>query len=271
METRKIGTMFWKYKKIKPQELTHSVTYVSNASDFNPHPSDEQIMLNEYCTAAGWEKICDWNKMNIYCTANTDPVPLDTDEMIRFQNMKSSINKNFLWGNIVLLGIFIFYAYMQGSLLFAKSSGIDLFNFFDRFMLVTFVFSLWGILMQCGILAMWYHWLKKSKQAIEKGGSCYTSSIYLKYNQASFIITICLLFADIIILLSATINTYIIMFILYMLGFGIIVSGMKFTQNLLKKKGVSRKANITITLLIDLLLSILVIGSLSFFFFIVLI
>ena len=263
----KIGTMFWKYRRIEPTELIHSVIYVKSASDFNPHPTEEQMILEEYCETAGWEKICDWNKMNIYCTKSKDPVPLDTDEGLRLENMERSIKKSFLLGNFLLLGVFIMNTFMQGSLLFGKSSGMDLTKFNDRLTFVAFIFCLWGLLMEAGTIFLWYHWLRKSKRSVANGGSCFTTPFYLTYNQVCFVITTVLLGADILVLLGGTTSVYLLFFVLYFIGFFLILSGVKLTQKLLKKLEVSRKINIIITLIVDFTLAIAVIIFIHFIIF----
>ena len=51
-----VGRYSWKYRRIEPADLKYAVTYVPDASDLNPEPTDNQLTLEEYCAEAGWEK-----------------------------------------------------------------------------------------------------------------------------------------------------------------------------------------------------------------------
>ena len=43
------------FRRIEPENLTYDVTYFSDASVFDPAPTEGQETYIDYCRAAGWE------------------------------------------------------------------------------------------------------------------------------------------------------------------------------------------------------------------------
>ena len=50
-----IGARLWKYRRAEPAKVRYAVTYIQDASQFNPGPTERQQTLEELCAAAGWE------------------------------------------------------------------------------------------------------------------------------------------------------------------------------------------------------------------------
>ena len=95
----KVGTYFWTYRRAEPARVTYAVTYLPDASQFDPDPSEQQASLAELCAAAGWEKAADWGQMQIFVNERPDPVPLETDEAVRLEVIRRSMKKSFQpWG-----------------------------------------------------------------------------------------------------------------------------------------------------------------------------
>lgn len=267
-QIEKIGTLFWKYRRIEPADLTYSVTYVSNTSDFNPKPTEEQLQLEEYCEVAGWRKVCDWNKMNIYCTDVKNPVPIETDEELRLELIQKSMKKAYLPGNYILLALFILYTLSNGFWLWGSNDGANLANASDLALFVAFTFSLWGIFLQISTLIFYYTWVSKSRKSIENGGACYTSNIYYMFNVVTFYITVGLLLVDVAVLGFCVNSKLVVSFSLYAIAYSLIILGMKVTTSLLRKLGAPKGVNIAVTLLVDVILAIILIGGLSYLTFI---
>ena len=88
-----IGARLWKYRRAEPGKVRYAVTYIQDASQFNPGPTEGQESLAELCAAAGWEKVCDWFQMQIFSTEDLRAVPLETDEALRLQNIQRLMSK----------------------------------------------------------------------------------------------------------------------------------------------------------------------------------
>ena len=91
----RIGSAFWTYRRAEPAQVTYAVTYVSDASLFNPRPTENQENLDALCAAAGWEKVCDWAQMQIFVSEQSDPVPLETEDAVRIEAIHRSMKKEF--------------------------------------------------------------------------------------------------------------------------------------------------------------------------------
>lgn len=89
----KTGNYAWTFTQGECNEFQYNVTYVPNASEYRAEDTDHQITLDEYCTNAGWERVCNYKKMQIY--RNRDPlaVPIDTDESQKLQMLHQAIKK----------------------------------------------------------------------------------------------------------------------------------------------------------------------------------
>lgn len=266
-QIEKIGTLFWKYRRIEPADMTYSVTYVSNTSDFNPKPTEEQLQLEEYCEVAGWRKVCDWNKMNIYCTDVKNPVPIETDEELRLELIKKSMGKAFLPGNYILLAMMLFYALSSAFFLFSSNEGINLKYSHDLSWLIVFIFCVWGLFLQTSTLVLYYNWQSKSRKLIENGGACYTSNFYYNFNAITFYITIGLLLIIVAFYGYFIDSILVIRFSLYIIAYALIILGMRGTTSLLRKLGAPKGVNIAVTLLVDVILAIILIGGLSYLTF----
>ena len=108
----KTGAMFWKYRRMKPAKVTYAVTYIHNASDLNPQPTQEQQILDEYCQEAGWKKVADWSKMQIFSSEEADPIPIETDEATRLEVIRRCTGMQIWPVNIALLLMFLLEAGM---------------------------------------------------------------------------------------------------------------------------------------------------------------
>ena len=50
-----IGNFFWVYRRTEPAKVKYSVTYVPEASQFDPEPLEKQKDIEAYCEEAGWK------------------------------------------------------------------------------------------------------------------------------------------------------------------------------------------------------------------------
>ena len=69
----------WKYRAIQPQKLHFSVSFDTRASDFEPEPTEEQIMFQEFCRHSGWKLAAASGWMQVFYNEEEDPLPIQTD------------------------------------------------------------------------------------------------------------------------------------------------------------------------------------------------
>lgn len=250
----KVGNWFWTYRRAEPAKVTYAVTYAPDASDFNPGPTENQAMLEEYCAAAGWRKVSDWGKGQIYCTDREDPVPIETDEELRLQTIRSSMRKSIIPSYILLLVVFAMQTFTQ-----VTSFRIDPVGYLAGSGLALLMLLVWGVVIDLGGLLFYWVWSFRSQRSIREGnGSCVRLRGYRTFEKITWVglavFTINLAFA-----FEARLAFF---FVAYLAGMVLVVFAMGKTRDALKRRGVSKEWNIVAFIAVDILLVAAMIGGL---------
>lgn len=93
---------FWTYRACAPQKLRFAVTYVKDEYD-------NQDRFADLCAAAGWEETARKGAMMVFHTAQSDPVPLETDPLVQVENIHRCMRSNLVWNAVWLLHILCRY------------------------------------------------------------------------------------------------------------------------------------------------------------------
>ena len=256
----KVGTYFWTYRRAEPARVTYAVTYLPDASQFDPDPSEQQASLAELCAAAGWEKAADWGQMQIFVNERPDPVPLETDESVRLEAIRRSMKKDFLLWNRVLLALAAVMTLLQVKTLvtdpihlLSSSSG-----------LITAV--LWdAVVVQAAATLLTYRrWCRRSAESVARGGPCADPGRGLRRlnRVVLWLAVLCLAFFFVSSAASADGGT--VLFLLcYLAVFVLVAYLVNRVRRYLQREGVSRRANLGITLLVDVVLAVVLVGGLT--------
>ena len=258
----KTGITMWKFRRGEPRSVTFAVTYVSDASEFNARPTGGQQELENYCEEMGWQKVTDWFQMQIFASEQQDPIPVETDERMRLENIHRSMKKNFLPSTVLLMVIGIFLLLMQGSNFFSPSSyatlslkATYLFGFLDAILLL--IMS--GVNMAC-----YYGWYKKSRDQVEQGGGCAMAPPYRMFNKI-VLYALFLMMALWVAGMLADSDTGLAVFsVVYMLILTVLTFMAKQVQRWLKRFEFSKGVNIFLTLLVELVMAIVLISALMY-------
>lgn len=77
-----------KFKKIEPKNIKYMVDIVDEISFFDGKDTEYALEYRKYCTEAGWEFVCERNKLQIYCAEeHKENIEIQTDEEIKFKNI----------------------------------------------------------------------------------------------------------------------------------------------------------------------------------------
>lgn len=97
-----------KFKKIEPKRIIYSVDVMDKVSFFDGKNSDSALEYREYCKAAGWDFVCEREKIQVYCSeSEIDRVPIHTDEKEKFNCIfKASLKYAFLSLFTVIMFLF---------------------------------------------------------------------------------------------------------------------------------------------------------------------
>lgn len=162
----KAGELYWTFVQGECNEFQYNVTYVPSASEYRADDTEHQIVLDNYCANAGWERVCNYRKIQIY--RNRDPlaVPIDTDEEQKLKMIHLAVKKWLLLPAWILI---ILFAVLLVSVIF---------TFFKRndtmtFEIVKMVLCLMVFLISKGVDVLnYYLWYFKSKKSIATTGKC---------------------------------------------------------------------------------------------------
>ncbi len=109
----KIGTFFWHFRKDTPRKVKYSVNFSKEGSVFNSSLTQNQQILIDYAEVSGWNLVHELNQVQIFINYDDNPVPFDTDEREKFENIKQCIKKQQLPLYIMMICIFSLSAIMN--------------------------------------------------------------------------------------------------------------------------------------------------------------
>ena len=168
----KISGNFWTYERTRPAELHFTVTYFSEASEFNPYPTENQQVFLDYCEEAGWKLAAEWAQMQILYSDRENPIPIETDEAVKLQAIHKSMKKNFIPSSIIMVLVAILQ--MVTQCLGLWTDPIDwLCDLTRQLLLVCWVLIGIGNVV---VLSGYFRWKKRSECAVTDGG-CYVNSV----------------------------------------------------------------------------------------------
>ena len=163
----KMGPYLWTFKKTEPQNLKYTVTYFAEGSVFNPHPTDNQQTYFDYAKAAGWDFVCEYNQMQIFCSSLENPPEFETDEKEKLENIHKCMKKSFVVSQLLMLVVFALNLFLRLNSL--KRNPTDFLS--SNIDLTTFLMFFCIILYSSYTLINYYMWYNKSKKSVDMGGS----------------------------------------------------------------------------------------------------
>ena len=256
----KVGTYFWTYRRAEPAQVTYAVTYLPDASQFDPDPSEQQASLAELCAAAGWEKAADWGQMQIFVNERPDPVPLETDESVRLEVIRRSMKKSFQPWGIAALVLAAVMAILQIKTLvtdpihlLSSNSGLTTSVLWDAL-----------VVLQAGNLLSYRRWCRRSAESVARGGPCADTGPGLRRLNRVVLWLAVLCLALFFVSSAASADGGTVLFLLCHLAlFVLLVYLVNRFRRYLQRQGVSRRRNLALTLAVDLVLAVVLVGGLT--------
>ena len=163
----KMGPYFWTFKKTEPQNLKYTVTYFAEGSVFNPHPTDNQQTYFDYAKAAGWDFVCEYNQMQIFCSSLENPPEFETDEKEKLENIHKCMKKSFVASQLFMLVVFALNLFLRLTSL--KRNPTDFLSSNVDLAALLMFFSI--ILYSSYTLINYFMWYNKSKKSVAMGCS----------------------------------------------------------------------------------------------------
>lgn len=162
----KITSFYWQFKAIEPQTLHFSINYFPPASEFDAEPSEQLLTIRDYCAHAGWEFVTASAQMQIYCNAQENPTPIETDALVEVETIHKAMKKNFLPSQIVLLILGVLQMILHVNMF--RINPIGYFTNASNFV-ATFCWLV--VIAMCSLEVFGYlRWYKKARHAAEVDG-----------------------------------------------------------------------------------------------------
>ena len=162
----KITSFYWQFKAIEPQTLHFSINYFPPASEFDAEPSEQLLTIRDYCAHAGWEFVTASAQMQIYCNAQENPTPIETDALVEVETIHKAMKKNFLPSQIILLILGILQMILHVNMF--RINPIGYFTNASNFV-ATFCWLV--VIAMCSLEVFGYlRWYKKARHAAEIDG-----------------------------------------------------------------------------------------------------
>ena len=256
-----VGQNVWKYRKEAPAKLKYAVTYAPDASMFAPEPSENQQTLADFCVQAGWIKVGDWSQAQIFVNENENPVPIETDEEIRLDVIRESMHKSWIPANVVLILLMVFNTWRSIN----NFERDPVANLSSYWMLMTQVFVFIAVVLVSSNLVGYIIWMKKSRRQVAEGGRCCSPGIVRQLNKWSLIGAGAYFVLFILSTISEGESFAAKYMITYMIGFFGLVAILNITREALKKRGISREANIAVFVIVDIVLAFAMVGVVTAF------
>ncbi|MDF2804828.1 MAG: hypothetical protein K0S61_4733 [Anaerocolumna sp.] len=248
---QKISPFYWEYGKIEPQNLTYAVTYFSEASEFNPYPTQNQRTFHNYCKNAGWNLVTEWAQMQIFITDQKDTIPIETEESVKLSAIHRAMKKNFIPSNIILLLLAV--AQIIFSLHMIMNNPIsNLTNNTTVCNIAMFIILFIQTLTNLFCYAVWY---SRSKKAIGIGEPC--TSINHGYRYISLFTTLLILIIVSLSMFSLSAKLFGWVSLWIFLNIGVLIPLVNKIKKTLKRAQASKRVNLSITIFSCVLLSII--------------
>lgn len=255
----KMGNYFWTYRRVEPTSIRFSVTYYPRASAFDPEPTAGELDFREFCERTGWELAASNAQMQVFCNRREDPLPIETDPVMEVDTIHRTVKRTFLPTWFIMLALAIFMVWMLiGSLL---HDPIGLLSSANN----TFTGLCWMMLfvMSAVEIGGYFRWRRRAKKAAARGEFLDTPS-----HKEFQIVSLVLLVLGLAWYLGHLISQgdrllkwiYLAMVVYIVLLF-LAVNG---TKRFLKRKKVSKNINRAVTLTVDVVLAVVMMGGIVF-------
>ena len=250
------GTYLWRYRRIEPQKLYFAVTYFPNASEFDPGPTEGQQVLQDYCEAAGWQHVARWAQMQIFCTADEDPVPLETDALTQVNTIHAAMKRASLPGLVIMVLLalfqlgFQFWQFTEDTIDFLATPSY------------LYMVPAWLLILLVNIyeLVFYFRWHRRARSTAETTGEF----LPIRTRRGFSLAVLTAALGIVVLALLAQARRGMLFFLLaWFLGMGLTFLLANTTKKALQKMNASRGVNRTVTLVVCVALTFALMAGLT--------
>lgn len=240
----RVMPFFFVYRRIEPKKLTFFISYFAKASEFDPEPGSEQSEFIEFCERTGWKLAMRSAQMQVFYNENEHPVPIETDPVLEVETIHKAAKRSYLPTFLVFLALSLFELWtllerMEIDPLSVLAGGSTPFACLMNILL----------LLVCFVeLSAYFLWLRRARRQARETGTLAPSVSHRKFQLV--VLWLFLLVFGAFLVSIATSGSRLRIFVLaaMLVGEGLAIFVVWKLKSFLKRKGVSRGANIFITL-----------------------
>ncbi|MFZ7132340.1 MAG: DUF2812 domain-containing protein [Eubacteriales bacterium] len=155
------------FHKMQPKKLTFSVDYFQQGTIYDEQPYIPTMDYIEYCKQEGWNHVCTKGKMQVFCTEIKNPVPIQTDEKLKFKAINNAffMQSSSIWLTLLFIGI----------LFYQINSNFE--NLVTRYnWLISMTVYIFMLIIALYILADYIKWRIQSKKKLKTTGKLHLGS-----------------------------------------------------------------------------------------------
>lgn len=244
----------WKYREIQPQELHFSVSFDTRASEFEPEPTEEQYTFQEFCQRSGWKLAAASGQMQVFYNEEEDPLPIQTDPEMEVR-MVGKLARRMVPAYLILLVLGFFvggswcYSLIHTPIKLLTTPGS---TFMGLCWLGLFVYSVTDLI-------TYFVWRRRALAAAQRGEFLPTRGCHKLMYVVLVVIALGLVYwfaterrPGMRFLTGGMLLAYVVIFLA--------VNG---TKQVMKRKKAPATLNRTITICVDILLAVALVGMIN--------
>ncbi len=252
----KHGDFLLHFEKDDPREIHYAVTFFPDATYYDPAMPEEQQTYIDMCAAQGWELVSAKGPMQLFRSAQADPIPIETDEGYKLHSIHAALKKEFLFSRVLLLISMILQLMSQW-----QNFRFNAFSMVSSNTSLSIVFALFTLLVYLAFDILWYFvWYARSKRAVAEGGTCVSPLTGLRKAMLWIPLAAALIMIAVLLIEAPSSNARIYYFSILAATFGIIALIM-LLQKWFKKLGYPAKKARNLTMAAAVVLALALCGG----------
>jgi hypothetical protein len=176
----------WRFTRIEPRELHFCISYYPaawNVERDSPLSQQRQEFVN-FCEHGGWKLVCFNGAMHIFCSAEENPIPIETDAILEMETIHKATKKTYLHTRIPIAVLHAIVAILHVLILPYRTERIEM--LYD---LLDMAFhSLMGLYYGLEVF-LYYAWRRKALAAV-RAGNGFTETKSNPYSPLVFLISL---------------------------------------------------------------------------------
>ena len=173
----KAGTFYWTYEQAEPKQVHYSIVFFPKHDNLEPEPSDSLVMMREYCERTGWNLVAEQGQMQIFCSEEVNPVPIETEAWLQVKNIHETMKKGIIVTHFILLLNAVIQLGLQVMQFFVNP--LDWLSMgFNFYMIFCWIFLGMGSAVE---IIHYYAWHKKAKRIAEEEEILYLPKSIMRF------------------------------------------------------------------------------------------